>query len=71
MDVVLWSEDWDVAEVLIFLCLGAKIGLADWDRLGLDADPIERPLGWRSMPGGLGIIGPLSHLLKENMFIAT
>lgn len=54
MDVVLWSEDWDVAEVLIFLCLGAKIGLVDWDRLGLDADPYRETSGVEEHARGPG-----------------
>lgn len=58
-----------MTEVLISLCLRATDSPEMDQALILTLS--EEPLGWRSMPGGLGVMGPLPHLLKENMFMAT
>lgn len=67
MDVGLWSEGSDVAEFSVFWEL--QMDLADWDRLGLDADPCGETSGVEEQARGPWDNGtPLTPFKREHVY---
>lgn len=72
MDVVLWSEGSDMAEVLSALFWGGgglQMDPSDWDRLGLDADPYGETSRVEEQARGPGDNGtPLTPFKRKHVY---